>query len=66
MNDATMIDPGTDSTTVAEQHQLLERLAQLADTQDRTGWADDHVLNVLLRRYDEVRSEQYDELRRGA
>jgi hypothetical protein len=66
MNDATRIDPGTDSTTVAEQHQLLERLAQLAATQDRTGWADDHVLNVLLRRYDQVRSQQYDTLRKGA
>jgi hypothetical protein len=66
MYDATRIDPGSDSTTVAEQHPLLERLAQLADTHDRTGWADDHVLNVLLRRYDEVRCQQYDTLRRGA
>lgn len=53
------IDLGDDTTsTVAEQHHLLSRLQQLAEAHDHNGWADDHVVNQLLRRYERYRSEQ--------
>ena len=53
MHDTQTIDLGDDLTYVPEQHQLLARLAQLADARDRFGFSDDHVLSMLVDRYRE-------------
>ena len=53
----TKVDLGDDTATVVEQHLLLERLEQLAEVHNYNGWADDHVVNLLLRRYERYRDE---------
>lgn len=54
---ATTIDLGDDTTVIVEQHHLLERLAQLADTGALSSLSDDHVLNQLVERYARYRDE---------
>jgi hypothetical protein len=49
--DSSTIDLGQDTTIIPAQHDLVGRLAQLADIADRGGFADDHVINLLVDRY---------------
>ena len=53
MHETQTIDLGDHLTYVPEQHQLLQRLAQLAEARDRFGFSDDHVLSMLVDRYRE-------------
>jgi hypothetical protein len=49
--DSNTIDLGHDTGTIPAQHDLIGRLAQLAEIADRGGFADDHVINLLVDRY---------------
>ncbi len=50
------IDHGDASAPTSEQHDLATRLTQLEAIAQRGGFADDHVINVLLERYAQARA----------
>lgn len=52
MHDSHTLDLGSDLTTIAEQHHLLMRLAELSDVRGPSAWSDDHELHLLMQRYE--------------